>query len=109
MGGQPLVGWCGRRVHAVAGIGNPDRFFRALRGQGLDVIEHAFADHHAFGLADLRFDEDLPIVMTEKDWVKCAGFAPPNAWMLPVRAECPEAFFADFQSRLGSKTGKRRD
>jgi tetraacyldisaccharide 4'-kinase len=107
--GQPIDEWRGRRVHAIAGIGNPDRFFRALRERGLDVVEHAFGDHHAFVPDDLRFGEDLPVVMTEKDWVKCIGFAPAYAWMLPVRAECPEAFFADFASRLESRIGKRRD
>jgi tetraacyldisaccharide 4'-kinase len=103
---QPLDGWHGKRVHAVAGIGNPERFFRSLREYGLEVVEHAFGDHHAFVPGDLQFDEDLPVVMTEKDWVKCAAFAPADAWMLPVRAECPDRFFEDFRSRLHSNIGK---
>lgn len=84
----PLDALKGRRVHAIAGIGNPGRFFDRLRAHGLEPIEHAFADHHAYAPGDLRYEEALPIVMTEKDWVKCAGFAPPESWMLPVRAEC---------------------
>ncbi len=64
----------GQRVHAVAGIGKPAAFFDALRAFGIELIEHAFADHHRFSESDLRFDDALPVLMTEKDAVKCAGF-----------------------------------
>lgn len=83
----------GCRVHAVAGIGNPQRFFSMLASQGFDVVPHAFADHHAYSAQDLAFDERLPIVMTEKDAVKCAGFAAENWWYVPVQAELPASFF----------------
>jgi tetraacyldisaccharide 4'-kinase len=73
-------------VHAVAGIGHPARFFRELRAQGLEVIEHAFPDHHAFAAADLAFGDALPVLMTEKDAVKCADIAGPQHWYVPVRA-----------------------
>jgi tetraacyldisaccharide 4'-kinase len=59
---------------------------------GIEVIEHAFADHHAFAAADLAFAEDLPVLMTDKDAVKCRQFAQPHWWRVPVRAELPPAF-----------------
>ncbi|WP_435101327.1 tetraacyldisaccharide 4'-kinase [Arhodomonas sp. AD133] len=80
----------GQRVHAVAGIGDPERFFATLRTLGLEPVPHAFADHHVFSPADLAFEEPLPVVMTEKDAVKCAAFAPPGCWYLPVSAR-PDA------------------
>lgn len=76
----------GRRVHAVAGVGHPARFFQELRALGLHPIEHVFPDHHRFRATDLAFGEELPIVMTEKDAVKCERFAPDNAWYLRIAA-----------------------
>ncbi len=87
----PLEALRGLRVHAVAGIGRPARFFDELRAAGLEVIEHPFADHHAFSAGDLRFDDALPCVMTSKDAVKCRSFAPPDTWELPVRADIADA------------------
>ena len=78
-------------VHAVAGIGNPERFFRTLDLLGLTVTPHAFPDHHAFQPSDLAFGDDLPVIMTEKDAVKCQGFDDPRLWTLPVRADLPPA------------------
>lgn len=80
------------RVHAVAGIGHPQRFFAQLRAMGLDVVEHAFPDHHRFTPADLVFDGS-PVVMTEKDAVRCAGLAAGrrDLFYLPVTAVLPEA------------------
>ncbi|MBS3786076.1 MAG: tetraacyldisaccharide 4'-kinase [Gammaproteobacteria bacterium] len=77
----------GNRVHAVAGIGNPQRFFSALTHLGFDVIPHRFADHHAFKPTDLQFGDQRAIIMTEKDAVKCRRFAPLNSWSLPVMAD----------------------
>lgn len=104
-GRQPLAAFSDRRVHAIAGIGDPSRFFRALAHAGIDVVEHAFVDHHAYLAQDFAFAETLPIVMTEKDAVKCAGLGLADAWMLPVRAELPEAFFKDLFARLGAIAG----
>ena len=74
-------------VHAVAGIGSPQRFFDQLRGMGLDCIEHAFPDHHDYGMADLAF-ADGSILTTEKDAVKLAGISLPlPVWVLPVTAQ----------------------
>ena len=84
---RPLTDLAGQRVHAVAGIGHPQRFFAQLRQAGLELCEHAFPDHHAFRREDLAFGEALPILMTEKDAVKCRGLGVPDGWYLPVRAE----------------------
>ncbi len=89
---QPLTAFAGQSVHAVAGIGNPQRFFSHLHQvPGLDVVEHAFGDHHHYAPADLHFGDDAAIVMTEKDAVKCAGFADGRYWYVPVAAELPQA------------------
>ena len=99
---QPLQALAGRRVHAVAGIGDPPRFFAMLRQAGIELVEHPFADHHSYRAQDFAFVEALPIVMTEKDQVKCSAFALTDAWMLPVRAEVPDAFFAALLERLAA-------
>lgn len=96
----PLAGLAGRRVHAVAGIGDPARFFDALRAQGIDAVEHPFPDHHPFRRADLRFSESLPLLMTEKDAVKCRNIAPPDSYSVPVHARLPERFFDAVDARL---------
>lgn len=76
----------GRRVHAVAGIGNPQRFFDHLRQLGVDCATRAFPDHHAYVPGDLRFAGTDEVVMTEKDAVKCAAFATASHWALVVNA-----------------------
>lgn len=91
---QPLEHFSGRRVHAVAGIGNPQRFFRDLRARGMDVIEHPYADHHSFIAAELTFGDELPVLMTEKDAVRCRAFADARLWYVPVVAR-----FSDAQGR----------
>jgi tetraacyldisaccharide 4'-kinase len=88
---RALESFRGTRVHAVAGIGNPARFFRVLRACGIEVIEHAFADHHALVASDLEFGDDLPVLMTEKDAVKCRGFADARLWCVPVTAQLTDA------------------
>jgi len=75
-----------RRVHAVAGIGNPARFFAHLEALGLTFEAHAFPDHHGYTAADLAFEGAETIVMTEKDAVKCASFAHETHWALRVDA-----------------------
>lgn len=73
----------GREIHALAGIGHPQRFFDHLQSLGLNATPHAFPDHHPYSAADLPAGT---LLMTEKDAVKCAGFAPPDAWFLVVDA-----------------------
>ncbi|MDW8469945.1 MAG: tetraacyldisaccharide 4'-kinase [Burkholderiales bacterium] len=98
---RPAASFRGRRVHAVAGIGDPQRFFAQLAAFGIEVVPHAFPDHHPFAPADLAFDDDLPVVMTEKDAVKCERFAGPRHWVFPVRAALDSAFGAWLLERLG--------
>lgn len=83
---QALRRLSGQRCHAVAGIGNPQRFYDTLQQLGADIIEHSFVDHHQFVATDLQFNDDLPVIMTEKDWVKCIHFAQENMWYLAVDA-----------------------
>lgn len=97
---RALDDFTGKRVHAVAGIGNPSRFFDTLRAHGVDVIEHPFPDHHAFVASDLAFGDDLPLLMTEKDAVKCRAFARDNWWSVPVAAELPRDFLDTIAERL---------
>ena len=78
------------KIHAVAAIGNPQRFFDMLRNAGLNLIEHPMPDHHPFKAGDLKFGDDLPVLMTEKDAVKCAAFADERCWFVPVSAEFTE-------------------
>ena len=90
---QSLEAFRGQRVHALAGIGHPQRFFDDLRAHGIEVVPHPFPDHHAYAPGDLDFGDTAPVLMTEKDAVKCAAFAPPQAWAVPVRAVLPASFF----------------
>jgi len=89
---RPLHSFVVQRVHAVAGIGNPQRFFAQLRAAGIEIVEHAFPDHHPFCAADLDFGDDLDVLMTSKDAVKCRAFAQPRHWQVPVEAQLPPAF-----------------
>ncbi len=83
----------GRRVHAVAGIGNPARFFAQLRALGLDIVTHPFPDHHCFSAADLAFGDAADIIMTEKDAVKCERLGlGARAWYVAVEAEPAPGF-----------------
>ncbi len=92
----PLNQWQGKRVHAVAAIANPHRFFNALKQHGLDVIEHEYADHAMLNKENITFNDDDPVFMTEKDAVKCKQFNLSNTWYVPVNAELPK----DFITRL---------
>jgi tetraacyldisaccharide 4'-kinase len=83
-----------RQVHAVAGIGHPSRFFAQLRRLGFNVIEHPFPDHHRFSPADIAFDDNKPVIMTQKDAVKCESFATDRHWCLFVEAR-PDPVFGE--------------
>ena len=83
---QPAAAFGGAGVHAVAGIGNPERFFAHLRSLGIAATPHAFADHHRYARSDLALPDARAILMTEKDAVKCEAFADERCWYLPVRA-----------------------
>jgi tetraacyldisaccharide 4'-kinase len=96
----PLESFRGQRVHAVAGIGNPARFFEQLRGHGIEVLGHAFADHHVFRAAELDFGDELPVLMTEKDAVKCAAFPTGRLWYVPVAARLGAADAHELLARV---------
>jgi len=87
-------------VHAVAGIGNPTRFFRQLQSLGIRAVAHPFPDHHRFVAADLAFPNAEAILMTEKDAVKCAAFADARCWYLPVAARIDPALVARVEEKL---------
>ena len=82
----PLSTFAGRAVHAVAGIGNPERFFNMLRAHGIEVVGHPLADHARLRPQDIIFADERPVLMTEKDAVKCAGLADQRHWYVPVSA-----------------------
>ena len=96
---RSLAAFASAPVHAVAGIGNPARFFAALRAAGLELHEHPFADHHDFERADFR-DLQGTVLMTEKDAVKCRSLGLRDAWSVPAEAELPAAFFDALAARL---------
>jgi tetraacyldisaccharide 4'-kinase len=104
---RPLAAWRGARVHAVAGIGNPARFFAALRAHGIGVIEHAFPDHHPFAAAELEFGDTLAVLMTEKDAVKCTTFNDPRLWYVPVSAHFAAADAHELLARVLAKVRGR--
>lgn len=82
-----LDSFTGKIVHAIAAIGNPDRFFDQLEEHGIEVIRHPFPDHYLFKGEDIIFEDDLPVFMTEKDAVKCADISDKRHWFVPVDAE----------------------
>ena len=83
--------FAGRPVHAIAGIGDPQRFFDTLSGLGLSFEAHPFPDHHDYAAAEIDFGPDAVLLMTEKDAVKCARLVTGDAWFLPVEAIVPPA------------------
>jgi tetraacyldisaccharide 4'-kinase len=87
---KALAKFTGLKVHAVAGIGNPQRFFDMLRAHGIDVVAHPLPDHARLRAADISFGDQCPVLMTEKDAVKCAGIAGPHHWYVPVTASFGE-------------------
>lgn len=103
---RPLSAFSGKRVHAVAGIGDPERFFRQLSAAGVDVIPHPFPDHHPFRAEELAFGEGATVMMTEKDAVKLSGevssgtAARRDWWVLPVCAELDPGFGPWLTGRL---------
>jgi tetraacyldisaccharide 4'-kinase len=93
---RSLESFRGTTVHAVAGIGNPQRFFDLLEDAGLDVVAHPLEDHADIGEEQLRFEERGPVLITEKDAVKCDRLEVPDVWCVVVDLE----FDADHTARL---------
>jgi tetraacyldisaccharide 4'-kinase len=104
---QPLSAFAGRRVHALAAIGNPERYFAMLEANGLELVRHAFPDHGRLTRADLYFGDDLPVLVTEKDAVKLKDVQGVDAWVVPVSAELPEGFADGIHAALHARRAER--
>lgn len=106
----PLAKFAGKKVHAVAAIGNPARFFTFLESHGMQVIEHAFPDHAKLTEEDLRYDDRHGVLMTEKDAVKCADLSVKRCWYVPVEVAVDQAqdWLDDLCEKL-SATGKQEE
>jgi tetraacyldisaccharide 4'-kinase len=87
----PASAFAGQRLHAIAGIGHPQRFFAHLAHLGLSAQTHPFPDHHCYSAADISFSDADAVLMTEKDAVKCAPFATEQCWVLRVDAQVDPA------------------
>ena len=85
-----LKDFSGKTVHAIAGIGNPERFFEQLEGYNINIIKHPYPDHYFYKAEDITFDDELPVLMTEKDAVKCTDISYDRHWFVPVDAELDE-------------------
>jgi tetraacyldisaccharide 4'-kinase len=106
---RALAEFRGQSVHAVAGIGNPTRFFQALQQYGMLIEAHAFPDHHRFQREDISFGDGRPVLMTEKDAIKCRQFAGDNEWVVPVRAEMSKEFCRRLDELLDTGTAMRHE
>ncbi len=104
----PIGHFAGTTVHAVAAIGNPARFFDLLRRHGIEVIEHAFADHAAIDPKALRFDDDRPVLMTEKDAVKQRRPVSERLWYVPVDVEMDPAVSEPWLEQIETRLRERR-
>jgi tetraacyldisaccharide 4'-kinase len=106
---RELGDFAGQAVYAIAGIGNPARFFRMLRDAGLKVIDHPLTDHAEPSKEELDPPDTLPVFMTEKDAVKVADRAGRRHWYVPVSVEIDAATAAGFLERLDERLDERRD
>ena len=90
-----------KEIVAVTGIGNPEKFFWKLTVAGIQFHEKTFNDHHLFTKSDFKDYDDMNIIMTEKDAVKCKHFAKENFWSLPIYADVDEELFKKLTKKLG--------
>ena len=99
----PIEKWpMHKQVHAVAGLGNPGRFFDLLARLGFDIIRHPFPDHHNFVSTDINYLDHLPIIMTEKDASKCKDFKNNRIWYLTIEADVSDKFMSELDSKIKS-------
>lgn len=103
---RPLGNFAGTTVHAVAGIGNPVRFFDMLREHQIQVIEHPFPDHAKLSRADLTFGDDFDVLMTEKDAVKLGRSIADKYWSVPVHLSLEETAAAALMHEIDAKIAK---
>jgi tetraacyldisaccharide 4'-kinase len=104
---KPLSEFSGQSVHAVAAIGNPQRFFKMLQSLGIHVIAHALPDHARLRADDISFADDLAVLMTEKDAVKCTEIAGPHHWYVPVNIVFDDGDAEALQSVVAKSIEKR--
>ena len=97
----PISDLHGMTVHAIAGINNPDHFFSYLRSHKLELIVHKFPDHYSYTEDDVKFDDNFPVVMTEKDAVKCQNYSSDKHWYIPISAELSKSFVCDLDKLMG--------
>lgn len=97
---RSLQSFQGQTLHALAGIGHPERFFKTLSEAGLHPVCHPFPDHHPYTEEDLRRFCDQTVLMTEKDGVKCEQFVLPGLWYVPATAQPDEGFQRAFESMI---------
>lgn len=107
---RPLEAFKGSKVHAVAGIGHPQQFFAALQELGIEVAPHPLPDHAQPSAADIRFDDQLAVLMTEKDAVKCRAIADQRHWAVRMDVRVSEQDAAAVHAMLdrlvpGAKRG----
>lgn len=98
---RPLESFKGARVHAVAAIGHPQQFFAALQQLGIEVAPHPLPDHARLTAADIQFPDDLPVLMTEKDAVKCVRFADQRHWAVRMDVVVSEQDATAVHAMLG--------
>ena len=98
----PAISFKAEKVNAIAGIGNPDRYLQTLNDLGIDADFKAFDDHYQFKLTDFEdFEHTKPLLMTEKDAVKCHAFAQANWWYLELKPICPESLMHQILQKIG--------
>lgn len=102
-----MAQFSGKRVHGIAGVGNPQRFFSMLREAGMEVVEHTYPDHYVFTHKDFDFEESLPVLMTEKDAVKCERLGLEDAWFVPIEAHIKRKFEHHLLNNLEAKIGQK--
>ena len=92
----------GQNIHAVAGIGHPQRYFQHLESLGISSTPHAFPDHHPYTANELAFADCDAILLTEKDAVKCTAFADARYWVLRVDAQIDSALTDHILRKINS-------
>ncbi|MBT7167815.1 MAG: tetraacyldisaccharide 4'-kinase [Porticoccaceae bacterium] len=98
----PVNAWEGGvKVHAVCGIGHPERFAQTLKELGFEVILSSVNDHQHLSDDDLEFGDDLPMIITSKDAVKYRGVIPDNLWVLEVEMSISEDFVHSLAEQAG--------
>ena len=97
---MPITDLDSKKIHVVSGISNPQSFYSYLRSQNYELLIHEYPDHHIYNENDLKFDDDFPVVMTEKDAVKCFKYSNERYWYLPISAKLSERFTLDLNELL---------